>query len=77
VQFSYSCSVETNDTKRKNSSFFQIRNALTVLTKILPHFPVIANLAGVIEKRIEKVNFFRKKIKMGFKLISSFSAMEK
>ncbi len=34
---------------------FQIRNALTVLTKILPHFPVIANLAGVIEKRIEKV----------------------
>ncbi len=37
-------------------TFFQIRNALTVLTKILPHFPVIANLAGVIEKRIEKVN---------------------
>jgi len=59
--------------------FFQIRNALTVLTKILPHFPVIANLAGVIEKRIEKVNFllFKKKIKMGFKLTSSFSAMEK
>jgi hypothetical protein len=25
------------------------------LTKILPHFPVIVNLSGVIEKRIEKV----------------------
>ena len=39
----------------ESKDYVQIRNALTVLTKILPFFPVIANLGGVIEKRIEKV----------------------
>lgn len=39
----------------ESKDYVQIRNALTVLFKILPHFPVIHNLAGVIEKRIEKV----------------------
>lgn len=38
-----------------SKDYVQIRNALTILTKILPHFPVIAKLNGVIEKRIEKV----------------------
>merc|ERR1712241_284277 len=50
--------VATNDAPEdaKNSKdHVQIRNALTILTKILPHFPVIAKLNGVIEKRIEKV----------------------
>ena len=39
----------------ESKDFVQIRNALTVLTKILPHFPVIVNLSVVIEKRIDKV----------------------
>ncbi len=39
----------------ESKDYVQIRNALTVLFKILPFFPVIANLAGVIEKRIDKV----------------------
>merc|ERR1712045_976228 len=39
----------------ESKDYVQIRNALTILTKILPHFPVIVKLNGVIEKRIEKV----------------------
>lgn len=39
----------------ESKDYVQIRNALTILTKILPYFPVIAKLNGVIEKRIEKV----------------------
>ena len=39
----------------ESKDYVQIRNALTILTKILPHFPVITKLNGVIEKRIEKV----------------------
>ena len=39
----------------ESKDYVQIRNALTILTKILPSYPVMANLAGVIEKRIEKV----------------------
>ena len=39
----------------ESKDYVQIRNALTVLFKILPFFPVIINLTNVIEKRIEKV----------------------
>jgi len=39
----------------ESKDYVQIRNALTVLFKILPYFPVIQNLANVIEKRIGKV----------------------
>ena len=39
----------------ESKDYVQSRNALTVLTKILPHFPVIVNLSVVIEKRIDKV----------------------
>lgn len=39
----------------ESKDYVQIRNALIILTKILPHFPVIVKLNGVIEKRIEKV----------------------
>eukprot|EP00096_Caligus_rogercresseyi_P010937 TRINITY_DN413_c0_g2_i2.p1 TRINITY_DN413_c0_g2~~TRINITY_DN413_c0_g2_i2.p1 ORF type:complete len:747 (-),score=245.03 TRINITY_DN413_c0_g2_i2:223-2463(-) len=39
----------------ESKDYVQIRNALIVLTKILPFFPVITTLAGVIEKRIDKV----------------------
>ena len=40
----------------ESKDFVQIRNSLIVLTKIIQHFPVIQNLATVIEKRVEKVN---------------------
>ncbi len=39
----------------ESKDYVQIRNALTILTKILPYFPMIVNLTSVIEKRIEKV----------------------
>ena len=39
----------------ESKDFVQIRNSLIVLTKIIQHFPVIQNLATVIEKRVEKV----------------------
>lgn len=45
----------------ESKDYVQIRNALTILCKILPFFPTIVNLAGVIEKRIEKVRFFKTK----------------
>ncbi len=39
----------------ESKDYVQIRNALTVLIKILPFFPVMISLAMVFEKRIEKV----------------------
>ena len=39
----------------ESKDYVQIRNALAILTKVLPYFPVITKLNGVIEKRIEKV----------------------
>ena len=39
----------------ESKDFVQIRNSLIVLTKIIQFFPVIQNLATVIEKRIDKV----------------------
>merc|ERR1712029_1326658 len=39
----------------ESKDYVQIRNALAILTKILPYFPVITKLNGVFEKRIEKV----------------------
>merc|ERR1712223_2189263 len=38
----------------ESKDYVQIRNALTILTKILPHFPVIAKLNGGIEKKPTK-----------------------
>ena len=38
-----------------SKDYSQIRNALTVLNKILPQFPVVLNLAQALEKRILKV----------------------
>jgi len=35
----------------------QIRNALIILMRILPHFPVLAKLAQIIERKVEKVNY--------------------
>merc|ERR1719193_1536686 len=39
----------------ESKNFVPIRNSLIVLTKIIPYFPIILNLATVIEKRVEKV----------------------
>ena len=46
----------------ESKDFVQIRNSLIVLTKIIQHFPVIQNLATVIEKRVEKVQSTRSEI---------------
>ena len=40
----------------ESKDYVQIRNALTILFKILPYFPVLQQLASVVEKRIEKVS---------------------
>jgi len=39
----------------ESQEFCQIRNALVVLTKILPHFPAVTNLANALEKRVDKI----------------------
>ena len=41
----------------ESKDYVQIRNALTILFKILPYFPVLQQLASVVEKRIEKVSY--------------------
>ncbi|CAH2091992.1 unnamed protein product [Euphydryas editha] len=38
-----------------SGDYVQIRNALIVLIRILPHFPVLAKLAQIIERKVEKV----------------------
>lgn len=39
----------------ESKGYVQIRNALIILIKILPHFPKLAKLAQCVEKKIEKV----------------------
>ncbi|KAG6465042.1 hypothetical protein O3G_MSEX014901 [Manduca sexta] len=38
-----------------SGDYVQIRNALIVLIRVLPHFPVLARLAQIIEKKVDKV----------------------
>ncbi|KDR14733.1 THO complex subunit 2 [Zootermopsis nevadensis] len=38
-----------------SKDYVQIRNSLIILIKILPHFPVLAKLSQIIERKIEKV----------------------
>ncbi|XP_063232661.1 THO complex subunit 2 isoform X1 [Bacillus rossius redtenbacheri] len=38
-----------------SKDYVQIRNALIILIKILPHFPVLSKLSQIIERKIEKV----------------------
>ncbi|KAG5339192.1 THOC2 protein, partial [Acromyrmex charruanus] len=35
--------------------YVQIRNSLIILIKILPHFPVLAKLSQILERKVEKV----------------------
>jgi len=39
----------------ESGEFVQIRNALVVLTKILPCFPAVTGLGQALEKRVEKI----------------------
>ncbi|XP_052864663.1 THO complex subunit 2 [Anopheles cruzii] len=38
-----------------SKDYMQIRNSLIILMRILPHFPVLAKLSQIIEKKVEKV----------------------
>ncbi|XP_065225591.1 THO complex subunit 2 isoform X3 [Planococcus citri] len=39
----------------ESKDYIQIRNALIILIKILPHFPTLMKLAQIIEKKVEKI----------------------
>lgn len=39
----------------ESKDYVQIRNALIILIKIIPFFPVLSKLSQIIEKRIEKL----------------------
>lgn len=39
----------------ESKDYVQIRNALIILIKILPHFPVMQKLSQMIEKKVEKI----------------------
>lgn len=39
----------------EDSDYIKIRNSLLVLTKIIPHFPIISNFGVALEKRIEAI----------------------
>jgi len=39
----------------ESGEYVQIRNALMILTKILPYFPMVTTLGAALEKRVEKV----------------------
>lgn len=41
-----------------SKDYMQIRNALIILMRILPHFPVLTKLAQIIERKVEKVSFW-------------------
>ena len=38
-----------------SSDYIQIRNSLIILTRVLPHFPIILSFAQAIEKRVENI----------------------
>lgn len=45
-----------------SKDYVQIRNSLVILIKILPHFPVLAKLSQIIERKIEKVIYIQKSV---------------
>lgn len=61
-----------------SKDYMQIRNALIILMRILPHFPMLSKLAQIIEKRVEKVvEEERNKRQDLFVLASSYSGQLK
>lgn len=56
----------------------QIRNAFIILMRIQPHFPVLAKLAQIIERKVEKVKEEEKNQRQDlFVLASSYIAILK
>lgn len=43
-----------------SGDYIQIRNSLIVLTKLLPHFPVMISFAQAIERRLDKIRIEEK-----------------
>ena len=39
----------------ESKDYLQIRNALIVLTKLLPQYPKVQHLAIALDKRVEKI----------------------
>ncbi|XP_018897836.2 THO complex subunit 2 isoform X2 [Bemisia tabaci] len=62
----------------ESKDYVQTRNALIVLIKILPHYPVIPKLSQFLEKRIEKVKEDEKSRRQDlFTLATSYSGQLK
>nr|XP_002128581.1 THO complex subunit 2-like [Ciona intestinalis] len=62
----------------ESKEYTQIRNALIILTKILPHFPAVNSLAGALEKRIDKIRTEEKEKRPDlFALAMGYSGMLK
>ncbi len=38
-----------------SGDYIQIRNSLIILTKVLPHFPIMISFAQAIERRVENI----------------------
>lgn len=57
-----------------SGDYVQIRNALIVLIRVMPHFPVLAKLAQIIERKIEKVKDDEKNVRQDlFVLATGYS----
>ena len=44
----------------ESEEYIQMRNALIILTKILPHYPKITGFCGALDKRVEKIKLTEK-----------------
>jgi THO complex subunit 2 len=55
----------------ESKEYIQIRNAIIILIRILPHFPVISRLAQFIEKRIVKVMEEEKKTRQDLCILAT------
>lgn len=61
-----------------SKDYMQIRNALIILMRILEHFPVLAKLAQIIERKVDKVKEDEKNQRQDlFVLASSYSGQLK
>lgn len=57
-----------------SGDYVQIRNALIVLIRVMPHFPVLEKLAQIIERKIEKVKDEEKNVRQDlFVLATGYS----
>lgn len=62
----------------ESKDYVQIRNALIILTKIIPHFPVLTKLSNFLDKKIEKIRDEEKNKRQDlFTLASSYLGLLK